>query len=181
MARVGWGTYARAMADETAPINPLTGAPVTGRVFTLDELPALAGERLGTSSWIEVTQERIDQFADATGDHQWIHTDPERAAAGPFGGTIAHGFLTLSLAAVVTGEVLQVSGIAAAVNYGLNKVRFTAPVPSGSRLRGTIDLVSAKPRGAQFVEVVCAVKFELEGGERPVCTAETVTLFSPDA
>src|SRR3954465_1079469 len=101
----------------------------------LSELPALVGQELGVSDWTTITQEQVDKFADATGDHQWIHVDPERAKQGPFGGPIAHGYLTLSLAPVLFGQVLRVDGISMGVNYGLNKVRFPAPVAVGSKVR----------------------------------------------
>ncbi len=100
---------------------------------------AAVGRDLGTSDWLEITQERVDQFADATGDHQWIHVDPERAAAGPFGGTIAHGYLTLSLSNALLPEIVEVRGVSMGVNYGANKVRFPAPVPVGSRIRAQVD------------------------------------------
>jgi acyl dehydratase len=141
-----------------------------------DELTDHVGESLGTTSWIEITQERIDRFADATGDHQWIHTDPERASQGPFGTTIAHGYLTLSLAAVFLGELLTVDGVAMAVNYGLNKARFPAPVKVGSKVRASGQLRAAEDRG-RLVEATIALSYEVEGGDRPPCVAEAVVLF----
>ena len=131
-----------------------------------------AGERFGPSSWIEITQEKIDAFADATGDHQWIHVDPERAAAGPFGTTIGHGYLTLSLLPVASYEVVPRHG-RMGINYGLNRVRFPAPVPVGSRLRASFEVVSVDEidGGAQ---VTMAATVEREGGEKPVCVAEVV-------
>lgn len=139
----------------------------------LAELRAATGAVLGPSDWINVDQNQIDTFADATGDHQWIHVDPERAAAGPFGTTIAHGFLTLSLVPVLLQGLYRVEGVKMAVNYGLNKVRFPAPVPVGSRLRASAEIaeVSDVQGGAQ---VVMRVTIEREGGEKPVCVAETV-------
>src|ERR1700722_2658067 len=107
---------------------------------SLDEFAAAKGEELGESSWHEITQEQVNAFADATGDHQWIHVDTERAAAGPFGGTIAHGMLTLSLLSAFMPQLIRVDGVAMVINYGLNKVRFPAPVPAGSRLRATSRL-----------------------------------------
>ncbi len=141
---------------------------------TLDDLRAAVGTEVGVSDWIRIDQEQVDQFAAATGDHQWIHTDPERAAAGPFGTTIAHGYLTLSLLPVIGESVLQVEGIRMGVNYGTNKVRFPAPVPVGSRVRGRVELVEVGdvPGG---VQIVTKVTVEREGGEKPVCVAESVS------
>ena len=140
---------------------------------TLAELQPLVGQTLGASDWIEVTQDRIAMFADATGDHQWIHLDRERAAAGPFGTTIAHGFLTLSLLPEMSASALEVRDTRMGVNYGLNKVRFPAPVPSGSRLRGHFKLLSFEPLpgGAQLT---FEVTMEREGFDKPVCVAESV-------
>ena len=131
------------------------------------------GEPLGTSVWHLVTQEQIDRFAHATGDHQWIHVDPERAAAGPFGTTIAHGYLTLSLAPMLLYPLLEQLRGSLVVNYGLNKVRFTAPVPSGSRVRLSADIAGIDPfeGGKQYA---LALTFEREGQEKPVCVAESV-------
>jgi len=131
------------------------------------------GAQYGPSSWIEVGQGRIDAFADATGDHQWIHVDPERAAAGPFGTTIGHGYLTLSLLPVMSYEVVPREDGGMAVNYGLNRVRFPSPVPSGSRVRGTfrVDAVDEFDGGYQ---ATMAATVEREGGEKPVCGAELV-------
>ncbi len=133
-------------------------------------LADLAGSVLGPTSWIEVTQERIDAFAGATEDPQWIHTDPERAAAGPFGTTIAHGFLTLSLLVPMLYEVLPRVG-SLAINYGVDRVRFPAPVPSGTRIRGRfrVEDVATVSSGSQLR---IAATVELEGGEKPVCVAE---------
>jgi acyl dehydratase len=140
-------------------------------VTTLREL---VGAELGPTSWLEVTQERIDAFAAATDDPQWIHTDPELAAAGPFGGTIAHGFLTLSLCVPMLGEVLPPGG-ALAVNYGTNRVRFPAPLPSGSRVRGRFRVISVDDVELGTRATIDAV-VERDGGERPVCVAELVVL-----
>jgi acyl dehydratase len=137
-------------------------------------LRELVGAELGPTSWLEVTQERIDAFAAATDDPQWIHTDPERAAAGPFGGTIAHGFLTLSLCVPMLDEVLPPGG-ALAVNYGTNRVRFPAPLPSGSRVRGRFRVLSVDDVELGTRATIDAV-VEREGGERPVCVAELVVL-----
>jgi len=132
------------------------------------------GAEFGRSSWIEVTQERIDLFAEATEDRQWIHTDPGKAAAGPFGGTIAHGYLTLSLVPVMAGEVIPPTEAWMGVNYGLNRVRFPAPVPSGSRVRGTfrIDAVEEFDWDSQLTTTVT---IECEGGAKPVCVAEILS------
>jgi len=133
----------------------------------------MPGDEFGPSSWIDVTQERIDAFADATGDHQWIHVDPERAAAGPFGTTIAHGYLTLSLIPAMTYEVLPSPEGGMGLNYGLNRVRFPAPVPSGSRVRGTFTVESLEESDWGY-QVTMAATVEREGGEKPVCVAELV-------
>jgi acyl dehydratase len=140
-------------------------------VTTLREL---VGAELGPTPWLEVTQERIDAFATATDDPQWIHTDPERAATGPFGGTIAHGFLTLSLCVPMLDEVLPPGG-ALALNYGTNRVRFPAPLPSGSRIRGRFRVLSVDDVELGTRATIDAV-VECEGGERPVCVAELVVL-----
>ena len=131
------------------------------------------GEHLGYSDYVEITQEQVNLFADATGDHQWIHVDPERAAEGPFGTTIAHGYLTLSLLPLLMSGALQLTGYRMGINYGVNKVRFPAPVPSGSRVRATFTVQSVEdvPGGEQGV--VLAV-VEREGGDKPVCVAELV-------
>jgi acyl dehydratase len=141
---------------------------------TLAELEHEIGAEAAVSDWITVTQERIDRFADATGDHQWIHIDPERAKAGPFGTTIAHGFLTLSLLPEMAASAIQVRDTRMGVNYGLNKVRFPAPVPSGSRVRGHFTLIKFErlDGGAQLTY---AVRMEREGSDKPVCIAESVS------
>jgi len=147
------------------------------RVFeSLADLKHAPGEHLGHSDWHAVTQERVNAFADATGDHQWIHVDPAAAAHGPFGTTIAHGFLMLSLIPLLAGEVYQVNGVRMGVNYGLNKVRFPAPLPVGSSVRAGIRLLSIEdiPGG---VHVVNEVSIERQGGEKPCCVAETVVRF----
>ena len=140
----------------------------------MDELRRASSETLGTSEWHEVTQDAIDAFADVTGDHQWIHVDPERAKDTPFGGTIAHGYYTLSLAPMLTEQVMRLEGFAFAVNYGLNRVRFPAPVPVDSKVRMTARLAHLEdiPGGAQMA---LELTFEREGGEKPVCVAETVS------
>ncbi|AHW65482.1 Enoyl-CoA hydratase [Corynebacterium glyciniphilum AJ 3170] len=141
----------------------------------LDELKASVGEHLGYSDWLEIDQERINLFADATGDHQWIHVDPERAADGPFGSTIAHGFLTLSLVSMLVWQVYTVEGTTMGVNYGTNKVRFPAPLPVDSRIRAGVDILSVEPGGGH--QVVTQVTIEREGGDRPVCVAEVVSVL----
>jgi acyl dehydratase len=139
----------------------------------LAELRELVGTQIGSSDWIEVDQARIDRFADATGDHQWIHVDPERAAAGPFGTTIAHGFLTLSLLPQFFTSTYAIADSPMGINYGLNRVRFTAPVPVGSRLRARMRLESYEdiPGGAQLQ---FEVSVEREGQERLVCVAQAI-------
>jgi acyl dehydratase len=139
----------------------------------ITDLQALVGQTIGVSDWITVTQQRIQLFADATGDHQWIHLDPERAAKGPFGTTIAHGFLTLSLLPEMAASAFTVLDTRMGVNYGLGKVRFPAPVPSGSRLRGHFKLTQYAPLegGAQ---ITCEVSMEREGSDKPVCVAESI-------
>ncbi len=132
-----------------------------------------AGAEFGPSSWIDVPQEKIDAFAEATGDHQWIHVDPERAAAGPFGTTIGHGYLTLSLLPAMSYEVVPHQEGGMAVNYGLNKVRFPAPVPSGSRVRGTFRVASVEEADWGFQATMTAT-VEREGADKPVCVAELV-------
>ncbi|MCT2588892.1 MaoC family dehydratase [Streptomyces sp. N2-109] len=147
------------------------------RVFTsADELRAAVGEELGTSDWLEIDQRRIDLFAEATGDHQWIHVDPERARSGPFGSTIAHGYLTLSLLPALVPQIFHVEGLRMGVNYGVNKVRFPAPVPVGSRLRAHARLADVHEAG-EGVQVTAQVTVEREGGEKPVCVAETVSRY----
>jgi acyl dehydratase len=136
-------------------------------------LRSRVGEHLGYSDWHEVTQDQVNLFADATGDHQWIHVDVERAKAGPFGGPIAHGYLTLSLAPVLLGEVLRVEGISMGLNYGCNKVRFPSPVPVGSKLRLGASITNVEDV-AGGVQVTMALTFEVEGKDKPSCVAEAV-------
>jgi acyl dehydratase len=140
------------------------------------DLLKLVGQRLGTTEWMKVTQQQVDLFADATGDYQWIHTDPERAAKGPFKGTIAHGYLTLSLAPVVISQVLQIRELTAALNYGLNKVRFPAPVRVGSQIRATVSVNSAQQK-TSGVESVFTLTYEIDGEQRPACVADVVVLY----
>ena len=140
----------------------------------LDELKAQAGADLGRTGWHEVTQERVNTFADATGDHQWIHVDPQRAAAGPFGSTIAHGYLTLSMVIPLFGELLEVRGISMGINYGLNKVRFPTPVPVGSRIRLAAALGAVEDAGVNAVQVVADFTIEVEGEAKPACVAQAI-------
>ena len=147
------------------------------RVFKdVEDLKGAVGEQLGYSDWVEIEQSRIDTFADATGDHQWIHVDPERAKEGPFKTTIAHGYLTLSLLPLFGPQLMKVEGMKMGVNYGTNKVRFPAPVPVGSRLRATgkVTNVEDVPGG---VQVTVAFSVEREGGDKPVCVAESVSRY----
>jgi acyl dehydratase len=145
------------------------------RVFdSVAELAEVApGSHLGVSEWVEVDQGMIDTFAEATGDHQWIHVDPERAAQGPFGRTIAHGFLTLSLLPRLVQQVYRVEGVRMAVNYGLDKVRFIAPVPVGSRVRVSSDVLGVAEAGGGL-RVRLASTVELEGSDKPACVAHTI-------
>src|SRR4051812_47213257 len=147
------------------------------RVFTtLDEVAASSGEELGSSDWLTIEQDRVDRFAEATGDHQWIHVDPERAAKGPFGGTIAHGYLTLSMLPEAAFALMHVDDASAAINYGLNKVRFPAPVPVGSRIRTTYRIADVtEVEGG--VQVTTTATVEREGSEKPVCVAETLSRY----
>ncbi|MET0766524.1 MAG: MaoC family dehydratase [Aeromicrobium sp.] len=148
------------------------------RVFdTLEAFKAAAGEELGTSDWLTVTQEQINTFADATGDHQWIHVDPERAASGPFGTTIAHGYLTLSLLPVFGAEIYEIHGLAFGMNYGANKIRFPSTVPVDSRLRATATLLETKDI-AIGTQVVIQFVVEREGADKPVCIAEVVYVMA---
>jgi acyl dehydratase len=146
------------------------------RVFhNVEEILAAVGEQLGTSEWVEITQERVDTFADATDDHQWIHVDPERAAAeSPFGGPIGHGFLTLSLFIPMWSQVLTVTDVKMGVNYGLNKVRFPAPVPVGSKIRLTATLVDVEEVKGGLQLTVGGV-IEREGSDKPVCVLESLS------
>ena len=139
----------------------------------MDDLPDLVGEPLGPSAWRDITQEAVNAFADATGDHQWIHVDPVRAAEGPFGGPIAHGFMTLSLIPVLIGDLLVVEGASLVVNYGLNKVRFPAPVPVGTAVRASGQLTAVEEI-AGGLQGVMSLTIERDGGTKPVCVAEPV-------
>ncbi|WAL45857.1 MaoC family dehydratase [Rhodococcus pyridinivorans] len=149
------------------------------RVFNgIDEVEKAVGEHLGYSDWIEIDQKRIDLFAEATGDHQWIHVDPERAKDGPYGKTIAHGYLTLSLLPVLGTQIFSLEGLKMKVNYGSNKVRYPAPVPVGSRIRAGAEFKSLE-RAAKGANLVVGYTIEIEGGERPALVAETVVVLVP--
>jgi acyl dehydratase len=152
---------------------------MTITVDGLAGLAALAGRDLGASGWLALTQDRIDGFAEATGDHQWIHVDPERARTGPFGTTIAHGYLTLSLVIPLWGELLRIDGVGMAVNYGLNKVRFPAPVPVGSKIRLAATVAQVRSVAADGVEVVADFIVEIEGGAKPAAVAQAVYRYYP--
>jgi acyl dehydratase len=143
-------------------------------IASLADLPALVGQEVATSDWITVTQEQVNLFAQATGDHQWIHVDVEKAKAGPFGGPIAHGFLTLSLLPRFFESAIAIGGTRMGVNYGLNKVRFTAPVPVGSRLRARLTLLACEPIENNGVQMTWKVSVEREGSDKPVCVAESL-------
>jgi acyl dehydratase len=144
---------------------------------TFDTLASLAGQEIGVSDWLEITQDRINQFADATGDHQWIHVNVEMAKQMmPGGKTIAHGYLTLSLIPGLTGGMLQIEGVTRGINYGSNKVRFTNMVPVGSKVRARQKLISAEPK-AGGMQLVNEVTIEIEGQTRPACVAETISLI----
>ncbi|MBV9922664.1 MAG: MaoC family dehydratase [Pseudonocardia sp.] len=146
------------------------------KVFNgLDELRAAAGTHVGESDWMTIEQSRVNTFADATDDHQWIHVDEQKAGDGPFRGTIAHGFLTLSLLPELLSQVYRIDGVKMGVNYGLNKVRFTAPVPVGSKVRGVVDIADVADAKGGAVQVTTKVTVEIEGSERPALVAEWIT------
>ena len=142
----------------------------------VDEVVHAVGTPLGETAWLEITQEQVNQFAEATGDHQWIHVDVERAAKGPYGGTIAHGYLTLSLIARFGEELFSIKGVTAKLNYGVNKVRFPAPVPVGSRIRASASIAGAQETPAG-IQVSLQWVIELENSTKPACVAETVVLL----
>ena len=148
------------------------------RVFaSAAEMTAAVGTELGVSGWVEVTQARIDAFAEATGDRQWIHVDPERARReSPYRTTVAHGYLTLSMLPVFIYDVIRLDGVRQSVNYGSNRVRFPAPVPAGSRLRGRIRLAAAEPMESGALRITLQTTVEVEGSERPACVAETMAV-----
>jgi acyl dehydratase len=143
------------------------------------DLAGAVGRTLGTSEWMTVTQERVNLFADATDDHQWIHVDPERAKSGPFGAAIAHGYLTLSLVSKFLPQIVEVRGIAMGVNYGVDRVRFPSPVKVGARVRGTGELLEAEPQRDGSIQSKVRVTVEIEGGGKPACVAETISRYYP--
>ncbi|AVP57027.1 MaoC family dehydratase [Pulveribacter suum] len=147
---------------------------MTKTFHSYSEVTASIGQEVAVTDWIDITQAQIDLFAQATGDHQWIHTDPARAAAGPFGTTIAHGFLTLSLMPRFMEAAFEVEGTKMGVNYGLNRVRFPAPVPSGSRLRARLTLAAAEAVAPDGLQMTWDVTVEREGSDKPVCVAEAL-------
>ena len=144
---------------------------------TLAELPSLKGKELGTSEWFEIKQERVNTFADATDDQQWIHVDVEAAKQGPFGGPIAHGFLTLSLFVPMWSQIMVVSDMTMGINYGLNKVRFPAPVPVGSKVRMTATLTDVEEVKGGGLQLTVAGVIEREGGDKPVCVVEALMRY----
>src|SRR5215469_7099107 len=145
----------------------------------LAELAACAGQEVAVSDWLTVTQQHIDMFADATGDHQWIHVDPERAKSGPYGATIAHGYLTLALVNLFLPDLHEVRGISMGVNYGVEKVRFPAVVRAGSRIRGRGEMISVEERPDGSVQSILRVTVEIEGSDRPACVADTISRWFP--
>ena len=142
-----------------------------------NDLAAAVGKQLGKSEWMQVTQDRINKFADATDDHQWIHVDVERAKRGPFGAPIAHGYLTLSLVSLFLPQIMEVHGISMGVNYGTDKVRFPAPVPAGSKLRGSGELVKVENVGGGGVQATVRVTVEIEGKDKPACVVDTISRY----
>lgn len=154
--------------------DPVSGG--AGRVVPIGALAERVGEHLGHSRWREITQEQVNRFADTTGDHQWIHEDVERARAGPFGGTIAHGYLTLSLMPMLLWEILDVEGASTIINYGLNRVRFPAPVPVGAKLRLGAELVAVEDVHGGL-QVTLRGTIEVEGSAKPGCVAEMLLRY----
>lgn len=145
---------------------------------TPTELKAAVGKHLGYSDWLEISQDRIDRFADATGDHQWIHVDPERAKQGPFGATIAHGYLTQSLVNHFLPQIIEVRGISMGINYGADRLRFPAPVPVNSRIRGGAELLEVQEvKGT--IQAKIRVTVEIQGSERPACVIDTISRYYP--
>ena len=171
----GGSTGRRARIGPSGNPSVVSGSMTT--VFaSLDDLAPAVGTHLGHSDWVEIDQSRIDQFAESTGDHQWIHVDPQRAAAGPFGSTIAHGYLTLSMTNQFLPEIVQVEGISMGVNYGVDRVRFPAPVVVGSRVRGGAELVQVDEVSGG-VQTVIRITVEIEGSDRPACVVDSVSRF----
>ena len=153
---------------------------MTKRIFNSPaELKATIGQKFGPTDWLMIDQKRIDMFADATGDHQWIHVDPERAKTGPYGATIAHGYLTLALVNYFLPELHEVHGISMGVNYGVEKVRFPAVVRAGSRIRGVGEMISVEERSDKSIQSVLRVTVEIEGSDKPACVADTMSRWFP--
>jgi acyl dehydratase len=144
------------------------------------ELESAVGKQLGHSEWLEIDQKRIDLFAEATGDHQWIHVDPERAKQGPYGATIAHGYLTQSLVNFFLPQIVEVRGIKMGVNYGADRLRFPAPVPVGSRIRGSGELLKVEQTKDGGTQATVRVTVEIEGGQRPACVIDTISRYYPE-
>jgi len=144
------------------------------------DLKTAAGAHLGYSDWLQITQDRINLFADATGDHQWIHVDPERAKTGPYGACIAHGYLTLSLVNMFLPQIVEVRGIRMGINYGMDKVRFPAPVRVGSRIRGGGELVNVEDVKGGAVQATIRITVEIEGSDRPACVVDTISRYVPE-
>ncbi|MGR5133912.1 MaoC family dehydratase [Vibrio alfacsensis] len=142
-----------------------------------EQLLSLEGKTLGTTEWLPISQQRINLFAEATNDHQWIHVDEEKAAKGPFGACIAHGYLTLSLASDFLFQLIDIQNLAMGVNYGCNKIRFPAPVPVGSQIRGRGDVISVEKIGEAY-QAVIRITIEIEGSERPGCVVDTISRYS---
>ncbi len=147
---------------------------------TPEALKDAVGKSLGVSEWLQIDQDRIDKFADATGDHQWIHVDPERAKEGPFGACIAHGYLTQSLVNLFLPQIVDVQGISMGVNYGADRLRFPAPVPVNSKVRGSAELISADDVKGGAVQAVIRVTVEIEGSDRPGCVIDTISRYFPE-
>ena len=149
------------------------------RIFDgIPDIESAAGTHLGYSGWHTVTQEQVDRFSEATGDHQWIHVDVERAKDGPFGTTIAHGFLTLSLLPMLVGEVYAIEGVKLGVNYGANKLRFPSPVPVGSRVRAGVALLEVTPNALGY-QIATRITIEREGGDKPACVVDMLAVVVP--
>lgn len=144
---------------------------------SIEELAACQGEPIGQSEWVTITQEAVNLFADATGDHQWIHVDPERAADGPFGTTIAHGYLTLAMLPKLMAQISRLEGVKLAINYGLNKVRFPAPVPVGSKIRAETSVVEVTDVGGGAQQVTYSTTVSIDGRAKPACVAESVVRY----
>jgi acyl dehydratase len=143
-------------------------------VTGLEEIKALAGRDLGHGEWLEITQDRVNTFADATDDHQWIHTDPDRAADGPFGGTIAHGYLTLSLVIPLFNDLLTINGVKMSINYGLEKVRFPSPVKVGAKIRLAATVAEVTDVAGNGVQMVCDFTVQIDGSDKPACVARPI-------